>query len=205
MSGAIQVEAAVVLSDEVINRFIRLMENTRDTQFEIGDMLIAEIDTLGRDKRLVVNHLASRLRVNAGQLYEYYRIAKRWTPYYRNMYQSLDWTIYRNADPIADKELLEQAIDKGWNASTYKQEKYPAMKEPGTVIRKAIASLQKLAQTLVVEEEEAALKEIVESLEKYIVTYVEKKSGRHSIAANMQGENLGAFIELRHNDVETVL
>ncbi len=41
----------------------------------------------------------------------------------------MDWSFYRNADPNdpRDIELLNQAIDEGWNVTTFKDIKYPAI------------------------------------------------------------------------------
>ncbi len=54
----------------------------------------------------------------------------------RQIYQSLDWTVYRNSDPSVDSELLDRAIDEGWNATRFKAEKYPALKDPRTAFER---------------------------------------------------------------------
>lgn len=131
----------VVLSDEVVNEFIYLMEKARDTQFEIGDKLIEQVKIHGKDKSEVINYLADVLNVSANVLYDYYRVAEKWSPAMREIYQSLDWTIYRNADPMEDADLLDKAIDEGWNATTFKEEKYPAMKDPANIYSRVKAIL----------------------------------------------------------------
>lgn len=127
----------VKLSEEVLTEFIQLFEMARDTQFEIGDRLIEQVKLHG-DKAGVINEVAGQLNVSASVLYDYYRVAEKWSPAMREIYQSLDYTIYRNSDPNdpEDIELLDKAIDEGWNATRYKEEKYPALKDPKTILEK---------------------------------------------------------------------
>lgn len=127
----------IKLSDEVLTEFIQLFEMVRDTQFEIGDKLIEQAKLHG-DKKGVINEVASQLNVSASVLYDYYRTAEKWSPAMREIYQNLDYTIYRNSDPNdpEDIELLDRAIDEGWNATTYKENKYPALKDPKTILEK---------------------------------------------------------------------
>jgi hypothetical protein len=126
------------ISDEILSEFIRLFEEVRDSQFEIGDRLIELVKIHNGDKANVINEISGQLNVSASVLYDYYRTAEKWSPAMREIYQSLDWTIYRNADPNDphDEELLNRAIDEGWNASKFKEEKYPAMKDPTSVFGK---------------------------------------------------------------------
>ena len=114
------------ISDEVVDNLIRMFENIRDRQFEVGDYLIDLVETVGFDKTQLINYLAGVLHVSASTLYDYYRISKLWTFELREKYQHLDWTFYRNASPDnpVDIALLEQAIDEGWNVSRMKSEKY---------------------------------------------------------------------------------
>lgn len=134
----------VVIADEVVNRLIYLMEMARDVQFEIGDELIRLVDIHG-SKAEVISYLAGQLNVSASVLYDYYRVAEKWSPAMREIYQSLDWTIYRNSDPSDpdDVELLDQAIDEGWNATKFKEEKYPSMKDPMVVLGKIKALIKR--------------------------------------------------------------
>jgi len=131
----------VILSDEVVEDFIRLMETARDVQFEIGDKLIEQVELHNKSKNEVISYLAGILNVSATVLYDYYRVAERWSPEHREIYQSLDWTIYRNSDPIEDAELLDKAIDEGWNSTRFKEEKYPALKEPRAVLERVKSML----------------------------------------------------------------
>lgn len=114
------------LSDEIVDNLIRMFENIRERQFEVGDYLIELVDTIGFEKTQLINYLAGILHISASTLYDYYRISKAWTPELREQYQYLDWTFYRNTNPEnpEDLALLEQAIDEGWNVSRLKNEKY---------------------------------------------------------------------------------
>ena len=127
------------------------------------------------DKSGTLAYLAGKLGISASTLYDYYRIAKLWTPEYRAMYQALDWTIYRNADPNdpEDRALLDKCIDEGWSSVKFREEKYPALKDPNTIIGKMIALGKRIYEqdTLDIEQREAILlairilQEIVHALE----------------------------------------
>lgn len=114
------------LSDEIVDNLIRMFENIRERQFEVGDYLVELVETVGFEKSQLINYLAGMLHVAASTLYDYYRISKAWTPELRAEYQYLDWTFYRNTNPDnpEDLALLQQAIDEGWNVSRLKSEKY---------------------------------------------------------------------------------
>jgi hypothetical protein len=133
------------LSDDVINEFIDLLENVRDSQFQIGDRLIELIDLHG-DKTAVINNLAGNLNISASVLYDYVRTAERWSPAMRQIYVHLDYTLYRNTDPHnpEDMALLDQAIDEGWTATRYKEQKYPSMRDPATILGKVKGLLAKI-------------------------------------------------------------
>lgn len=114
------------VSDEIVDNLIRMFENIRERQFEVGDYLIELVETIGFEKTQLINYLAGILHISASTLYDYYRISKAWTLELREQYQYLDWTFYRNTNPDnpEDIALLEQAIDEGWNVSRLKSEKY---------------------------------------------------------------------------------
>ena len=114
------------ISDEIVDNLIRMFENIRERQFEVGDYLIELVETVGFEKSQLINYLAGVLHVAASTLYDYYRISKAWTPELRAEYQYLDWTFYRNTNPDnpEDLALLQHAIDEGWNVSRLKTEKY---------------------------------------------------------------------------------
>ena len=164
----------VVIPDKIVDWFLSAFEDVRDKQFLIGDQLIEIVKVTG-DKSGTLAYLAGKLGVSASTLYDYYRIAKLWTPEYRAMYQALDWTIYRNADPNdpEDRALLDKCIDEGWSSVKFREEKYPALKDPNTIIGKMIALGKRIYEqdTLEIEQREAILlairilQEIVHALE----------------------------------------
>ena len=153
----------VVIPDKIVDWFASVFEDVRDKQFLIGDQLIEIIKVTG-DKGGTIAYIAGRLGVSASTLYDYYRIAKLWTPEYRAMYQALDWTIYRNADPNdpEDRALLDKCIDEGWSSVKFREEKYPALKDPNTIIGKMIALGKRIYEqdTLDIEQREAIHKAI---------------------------------------------
>lgn len=128
------------ISDEVINRLSTLLEIARDTQFAIGDEIIRQVE-IHNNRSEVISYLASQLNVSASTLYDYYRIAERWSPAMREIYQSLDWTMYRNSDPnnTDDIRLLDRAIDEGWTSTRFKEEKFGYQNDPKSVIGKVRA------------------------------------------------------------------
>ena len=153
----------VVIPDKIVDLLSAMFEDVRDKQFIIGDTLIEIVNATG-DKGGTIAYLAGRLGVSASTLYDYYRIAKLWTPEYRAMYQALDWTIYRNADPNdpEDRALLDLCVDNGWNASKFREEKYPALKDPSVIVGRMIALGKRIYEqdTLDIEQREAIHKAI---------------------------------------------
>ena len=153
----------VVIPDKIVDWFLSAFEDVRDKQFLIGDQLIEIVKVTG-DKSGTLAYLAGKLGVSASTLYDYYRIAKLWTPEYRAMYQALDWTIYRNADPNdpEDRALLDRCVDNGWNASRFREEKYPALKDPSVIVGRMIALGKRIYEqdTLDIEQREAIHKAI---------------------------------------------
>lgn len=153
----------VVIPDKIVDWFASVFEDVRDKQFLIGDQLIEIIKVTG-DKGGTIAYIAGRLGVSASTLYDYYRIAKLWTPEYRAMYQALDWTIYRNADPNdpEDRALLDRCVDEQWSSATFKENKYPALKDPNTIIGKMVSLGKRVyaQDTLEIEHREAILKAI---------------------------------------------
>ena len=171
----------VVIPDKIVDFLSSMFEDVRDKQFIIGDTLIEIVNATG-DKGGTIAYLAGKLGVSASTLYDYYRIAKLWTPEYRAMYQALDWTIYRNADPNdpEDRALLDLCVDNGWNSTKFKEEKYPALRNPNTIVGRMIAMGKRLYEydALEIEQREAILKaitilqEIMKELEIAEIAYV---------------------------------
>lgn len=135
----------VQLSDTVVDRIIYLAENIRDSQFAIGDILVLLCDSQPlATKTSIINYIAGKTGLTANMLYDYELTARRWLPEYRLQYAHLDWTIYRNADPIEDRELLEEAIDNNYSATRFKERKYPNILEPSRLIKITISYLDKI-------------------------------------------------------------
>ena len=172
---------AIIIPDKIVDLLSAMFEDVRDKQFIIGDTLIEIVNATG-DKGGTLAYLAGKLGVSASTLYDYYRIAKLWTPEYRAMYQALDWTIYRNADPNdpEDRALLDKCVDEGWNSTKFKEEKYPALRNPNTIVGRMIAMGKRLYEydALEIEQREAILKaitilqEIMKELEIAEIAYV---------------------------------
>jgi hypothetical protein len=138
-----QVQEKIRISDDFVDEIIYLLETSRDYQFAVGDRLIILVGMHDDNRSEVINYLAGQLNISASKLYEYHRVATRWKPEFREQYQALDWTIYRNSDPNdpEDRELLDRCIDEGWNTTTFKEEKYPALKDPMNIIERIKAIL----------------------------------------------------------------
>ncbi len=155
----------IQISDEYIDALIELFENVRDNQWAIGDTLVLLVDSSPDDRQEIMNYVASHLAVAASTLCDYENTARRWSPEKRQEYKALDWTIYRNSDPERDKELLDQAIDENWNATTFKEKMFPALLDPAALIAKAIRMLGKILEQEIEPEIHAQLELIIAQLD----------------------------------------
>ena len=155
----------IQISDEYIDTLIELFENVRDNQWAIGDTLVLLVDSSPDDRQEIMNYVSSHLAVAASTLYDYENTARRWSPEKRQEYKALDWTIYRNSDPEKDKELLDQAIDENWNATTCKEKMFPALLDPAALIAKAIRMLGKILEQEIEPEIHAQLELIIAQLD----------------------------------------
>lgn len=133
------------ISDDYISRLQDLIERVRDCQLEIGDILI-ELIELYEDREGVLKYISGTLNYSYELLQEYENAARRWTADKRLEYPLMDWSFYRNADPNDPRDiaLLNQAIDEGWNVTTFKEHKYPAIVQPYAMVGKALGVLQKV-------------------------------------------------------------
>ena len=133
------------ISDDYMNRLQELIERVRDSQLEIGDILI-ELIELYEDREGVLKYISGVLNYSYELLQEYENAARRWTIEKRIEYPLMDWSFYRNADPNDPRDiaLLNQAIDEGWNVTTFKEHKYPAIVQPYAMVGKALGVLQKV-------------------------------------------------------------
>jgi len=135
---------AVVISDEYVDAVLYYLDNIRDSQFALGDLLVTLVDLHGGYKAPVMNYLAGKTNRAASTLYDYEAVSRRWTKEYRDIYPGFDYTIYRNSDPIIDEKLLNQAADESMNPTRFKEIKYPNMFEPTNVLRTALIRLNKI-------------------------------------------------------------
>lgn len=168
----VQVKERVRISDEFVDEIIYLLETSRDYQFAVGDRLIMLVGMHDNNRSEVIDYLAGTLNISASKLHEYYRVSSRWEPQYREMYQSLDWTIYRNSDPSdpEDRELLDRCIDEGWNSTTFKEEKYPALKDPMNIVERIKAIIVR-GRNRFSEKAQARLDDILRELEQMAEEY----------------------------------
>lgn len=152
-------QPTIKISDDYLNRIQELIERVRDSQLEIGDLLI-ELIELHNDREGVLKYIAGYLNYSYEMLQEYENAARRWTTDKRQEYPMMDWSFYRNADPYdpRDVELLNQAVDEGWNVTTFKEHKYPAITQPYALVGKALGVLYK------VEIQDARLKENLDNI-----------------------------------------
>ncbi len=153
------------ISDEYIDKLIELFENIRDNQFEIGDTLVLLVDSAPDNRQDIMNYVAGKLAVSPSTLYDYENTARRWTLDKRQEYAALDYTIYRNSDPVKDKELLDQAIDENWNATTFKEKMFPALVEPSNQIMRIMRILQKVLKESIPPNIEYEIRTILNKLE----------------------------------------
>lgn len=136
--------AKVVISDEYVDAVLFYLDNIRENQFALGDLLVKLVDLYGGYKAPVINYLAGKTNRAASTLYDYEAVSRRWSKEYRDKYAGLDYTIYRNSDPIIDEALLNRAVDENMNPTTFKEIKYPNLYEPTNVLRTALIRLNKI-------------------------------------------------------------
>jgi len=153
------------ISDEYIDRLILLMEDTRDTQFAVGDLLAELVDMHPGQRTDVMRYVAGKLAMSSSTLYDYENTSRRWTPQYREMYPALDYTIYRNSDPVTNKDLLDRCLDEGWNATTFKEKMYPDLTSPATITKRVINLLDKIIKSDIPYFIEAEIMQLIEKLQ----------------------------------------
>lgn len=134
----------VVIAEEYVDAVLYYLDNIRESQFALGDLLVTLVDLHGGYKAPVINYLAGKTNRAASTLYDYEAVSRRWSKEYRDKYAGLDYTIYRNSDPIIDEKLLDKAADENMNPTKFKEMKYPNMLEPTSVIRNALFKLNKI-------------------------------------------------------------
>lgn len=150
------------ISDEYLDKLIAYFEDVRDNQFKIGDLLAELVELHPGQRQQVINYVAGRLAMSASTLYDYENTARRWKPEYREMYKAMDWTIYRNSDPIRDKVMLDECVEKGWNATTFKENMFPDLVAPTTIVKRILNLIDKIIKSDVPYYVEAALMPLYE-------------------------------------------
>jgi len=135
----------IKIADEYLNKLQDLIERVRDSQLAIGDILVELVDA-HVDREAVLRYISGYLNYSYEMLQEYENAARRWTLDKRMEYQLMDWSFYRNSDPNDPRDiaLLNQAVDEGWNVTTFKEHKYPAIALPYAMVGKALGVLQKV-------------------------------------------------------------
>ena len=166
----------ITISDEIVVEFIHMLEISRDVQFAIGDRLLEVIRMHGGKRAGVIAGLSGQLGISPSSLYDYCRISEKWPPALREEYQSLDWTIYRNADPVADRDLLDRAVDEAWTATRFREEKYAGMQEPARILGR-VESIIRRGMRFIDKRWQADLDYILQKLRRIIL---EEQSGHES-------------------------
>jgi hypothetical protein len=156
---------AIQISDEYIDRLQSLFENVRDNHFAIGDLLVELVDMHENRRTDVINYIAGQLAISPSTLYDYENTARRWTPEARLEYSMLDWTIYRNSDPIRDKGILDQCVEENWNATKFKENMFPEMVSPCSIIMRMLKSADRLLESELSRAVYMELAEIISRLE----------------------------------------
>lgn len=134
----------VVIADEYVEQALQYLDHIRDCQFALGDLLVELVDAHGGYKAPVINYLAGKTNRAASTLYDYEAVARRWTKEYRELYPNLDYTIYRNSDPILDADLLNRAADENMNPTAFKEVKYPELYTPEKLLRTMLYNIGKV-------------------------------------------------------------
>lgn len=153
------------ISDEYIDRLMLLLDDVVSNQFAVGDLLAELVDLHPGQRTDVMRYVAGKLAMSSATLYDYENTARRWTREYREMYPALDWTIYRNSDPVTNKDMLDKCMDEGWNATTFKERMYPDMVSPASITKRVIGLLDKIIKSDVPYYIEAELMPIIEKLQ----------------------------------------
>jgi hypothetical protein len=146
-SPVFEVEGKIRVADEYVIAIHECLSASREGLFAAGDIMIDLLDRHGRSRvEPVMQYLSGVLSVKKKQLYDYVNTSRRWSPEQRVQYPKFEWTVFRNSDPIRDKELLDQAHDEGANASEIKRRLFPNLESPVKLLRDATGALFKLLE-----------------------------------------------------------
>jgi hypothetical protein len=146
-----------VPSEDIILALIDMLEDARDSQFAVGDLLVKEVDIHGVPKSEIFKVIGGALGVSSKTLYAYEATARRWDYGSRQTYKNLDWTFYKESDPnnAEDRLLLDAAIDENKTAGWLMSQKYKkspvyylanASKQLGRIIQQCWEEEQKITQ-----------------------------------------------------------
>lgn len=136
-------EGKIKVSDEYVIAIQSCLSTSRDGLFAAGDLMVALLEQYGRKNvEPVMRYLSGALGVQKKQLYDYVNTSRRWSPEQRAAYPKFDWTVFRNSDPVRDKELLDKAHDEGLSTSAIKKQLFP--ESPAKLLREAMSAMFKL-------------------------------------------------------------
>jgi len=140
-------DGKIKVSDEYVVAIQECLSASRDGLFAAGDIMVGLLDKHGRENaEPVMQYLSGALSVKKKQLYDYVNTSRRWSPEQRAAYPKFDWTVFRNSDPVRDKELLDQAHDDGASASEIKRRLFPNLESPVKLLRDAMSATFKLME-----------------------------------------------------------
>lgn len=143
----LEVNGKIKVADEYVVAIQECLSASRDGLFAAGDIMVELLDKHGRENaEPVMQYLSGALSVKKKQLYDYVNTSRRWSPEQRAAYPKFDWTVFRNSDPIRDKELLDQAHDDGASASEIKRRLFPNLESPVKLLRDAMSAMFKLME-----------------------------------------------------------
>jgi hypothetical protein len=153
------------ISDEYIDRLLMLMENARDSAFAIGDTLVELVDLHPGQRTEVMKYVAGKLALSPATLYDYENTSRRWSAEKRLEYAALDYTIYRNSDPELNKDLLDECMERGWNATTFKEKMYPDLVSPASMVKRVLGLLEKMLKSDIPYYVEAAILPMIDQFQ----------------------------------------
>jgi hypothetical protein len=141
----VMITGKIRIADKYIELAIVYLDQINEAKWALGDLLVALVDTYDGRRIEVLRYMASQCNVSCGRLDEYERASRRWLEPER--FDNLDWSIYRMARPEEHKELVEKAADEGWNTTTFREAVYPALIDPGNVLRKCRGTVERMVQS----------------------------------------------------------
>lgn len=133
----------LVIADDYVNAVIVLAEHVREDQFLLGDLLVEIVNAYDGRKVEVCKYLAGVTGLDWKTLASYESTARRWSKDKRQEYQHLDYSIYRNTDPVLDAEFLNDVIDQNLSTRKALDLKY-GWDLPVNILRSTLGKLRKM-------------------------------------------------------------